>query len=208
MTAMVDWITSELAPRRLFVAGHSFGGQTVGMLGNAHRIDAVIGVSAQSGHWAVQGGSEPLKVRIIVTLLIPLLARVFGYFPWSRFAPGEDLPKGVALEWASWCRSPNYLLDDESLPLGRYASFAAPMLAYSIDDDDWGTRRAVDDMMRAYPNVTRRHVRPSDYGLARLQHMGWFREGSEVLWQEAIEWLGKAVPLQGRRSSVPGAASS
>lgn len=192
MTAMVDWITSELAPERLFAVGHSFGGQGLGMLENAERIDAVIGVSAQSGHWAVQGGSEPLKVRILVTLLMPLFARLFGYFPWSRFARGEDLPKGVALEWASWCRNPNYLLDDKSLPLDRYASFAAPILAYSIDDDDWGTRRAVDDMMRAYPNVTRRHLRPSDYGLARLQHMGYFREGSEALWQEAIEWFSRS----------------
>lgn len=195
MTAMIDWITSEIAPQRLFVVGHSFGGQAVGMLGNGSRIDAVVGVSAQSGHWAVQGGNEPVKVRIIVTVLIPLLARLFGYFPWSRFARGEDLPKGVALEWAGWCRDPDYLLGDATLPLDRYGSFAAPVLAYSVEDDDWGTRRAVDDMMRAYANVTRRHLRPSDYGLARLQHMGYFREGSEPIWQEAIQWLDEMVPL-------------
>jgi predicted alpha/beta hydrolase len=44
-------------------------------------------------------------------------------------------------------------------------------------------------MMRAYLNVTRRHIRPADYGLQRLQHMGFFREGAEPLWQEVIEWL-------------------
>jgi len=201
MTAMVDWIKSEIAPERLFVVGHSFGGQTVGMLENADCIDAVVGVSAQSGHWGVQGGSEPVKVRIIVTVLIPLLARLFGYFPWSRFARGEDLPKGVALEWAAWCRNRNYLLDDDTLPLDRYRSFIAPMLAYSVEDDDWGTARAVDDMMRAYMNVTRCHLRPSDYGLPRLQHMGYFREGSEAIWQEAIDWLNEAVPLPARRQA-------
>lgn len=198
MTAMIDWISSEIAPRRLFVVGHSFGGQSLGMLENAHRVDAAIGVSAQSGHWAVQGGREPARVRIIVTVVIPILARLFGYFPWSRVARGEDLPKGVALEWAAWCRNRNYLLDDPTLPLDRYKSFKAPVLAYSIDDDDWGTSRAVDEMMRAYANVTRRHLRPSDYGLARLQHMGYFREGSEVLWREAIEWLDEVVPLPAR----------
>ncbi|HLU06721.1 MAG TPA: alpha/beta fold hydrolase [Woeseiaceae bacterium] len=198
MTAMVEWITSEIAPRRMFVVGHSFGGQTVGMLENAERLHAVVGVSAQSGHWAVQGGKEPVRVRIIVTVLIPLIARLFGYFPWSRFARGEDLPKNVALEWAAWCRNRNYLLDDPTLPLDRYKSFAAPILAYSIEDDDWGTSRAVDEMMRAYVNVTRRHLRPEDYGLSRLQHMGYFREGSEPLWQEAIEWLDEVVPRQAR----------
>jgi predicted alpha/beta hydrolase len=208
MSAVIDWITAEIAPSRLFVVGHSFGGQTVGMLENAHHIAAVVGVSAQSGYWGVQGGREPANVRLIVTVLVPLLAGLFGYFPWSRFARGEDLPKGVALEWARWCRNPNYLLDDRTLPLERYKAFEAPMLAYSIDDDDWGTRRAVDDMMRAYPNVTRRHLRPADYGLARLEHMGFFREESEPLWREAIEWLDEAVPLRTGRRRADDAAGA
>ena len=139
-------------------------------------------------------GREPHRVRFIVTYLIPLLSNLVGYFPWSWFASGTDLPKGVALEWASWCRNPNYLLDDETLPLENYETFTAPLLAYSIDDDDWGTARAVDDMMRAYSNVTRRHIVPADHGLERLQHMGYFREGSEPIWREAVEWLEKTIP--------------
>jgi predicted alpha/beta hydrolase len=142
----------------------------------------------------VQGGREPLRVRAIVTVLIPVLSRLVGYFPWSWFANGADLPKHVALEWAGWCRRPNYLLDDESLPLERYARFKAPLLAYSIDDDDWGTRRAVDAMMRAYPNVTRRHIAPADYGLPRLGHMGFFRDGSQPIWREVVEWLDENAP--------------
>jgi predicted alpha/beta hydrolase len=189
MTAAVDWIGRELEPQRLFVIGHSFGGQTFGMVENAADVDAMVGVSAQSGHWGVQGGREPGRVRLIVTVIIPLLSRLFGYFPWSWFARGEDLPKGVALEWAGWCRNRNYLLDDETLPLERYRGFEAPVLAYSIEDDDWGTRRAVDEMMRAYGNVTRRHVAPADYGLARLGHTGFFREGGEALWREMVAWL-------------------
>jgi predicted alpha/beta hydrolase len=165
------------------------------MIENAHRLDAMVGVSAQSGYWGVQGGRERARGRFVVTVAIPLLAHLIGYFPWSWFGPGEDLPKGVALEWARWCRYPNYLLDDKSLPLERYRSFTAPVLAYSIDDDDWGTSRAVDDMMRAYGSVTRRHIAPADYGLERLQHMGFFRDGAEPIWREVVEWLEDAVPL-------------
>ena len=189
MTAMVDWVRRELSPDRLFAVGHSYGGQTLGMIENASCVDAMVGVSAQSGYWGVQGGKEPAKVRFIVTVAIPVLSRLVGYFPWSWFGSGVDLPKGVALEWARWCRSPNYLLDDTSLPLDRYRSFTAPILAYSIDDDDWGSARAVDAMMRAYPNVIRRHIVPADYGLERLQHMGFFRAGAERIWDEALEWL-------------------
>jgi predicted alpha/beta hydrolase len=193
MTAMVEWVHSNLSPDRLFAVGHSFGGQTPGMIENASSIDAMVGVSAQSGYWGVQGGSEPAKIRFIVTVAIPVLARIAGYLPWSWFGAGEDLPKGVALEWARWCRSPNYLLDDAELPLERFRTFNAPVLAYSIDDDVWGTARSVDDMMRAYPNVTRRHIRPSDFKLKRLQHMGFFRDGSQDIWLETLNWLDRAA---------------
>ena len=44
-------------------------------------------------------------------------------------------------------------------------------------------------MMRAYPRVTRRHLVPADYGLGKLGHMGFFRRGSEAIWDETIDWL-------------------
>jgi predicted alpha/beta hydrolase len=192
MTGMVEWAGEHLSPERLFAIGHSFGGQTLGMIENGSSVDAMVGVSAQSGYWGVQGGSEPAKVRFIVTVAIPLLSHMFGYFPWSWFGAGEDLPEGVALEWARWCRRPNYLLDDADLPLERYRAFTAPVLAYSIDDDVWGTARSVDAMMQAYPDVTRRHIHPHDFGLQRLQHMGFFRDGAQPIWREMLEWLEKA----------------
>ena len=189
MPAVIDWILAELQPRRLFSVGHSFGGQGIGLIEQPERVTAMVGVSAQSGYWGVQGGAERYRARFAVTVMIPVLVRIFGYFPWSRFAAGEDLPGGIALEWARWCRKRDYLLGDPTLPLERYDRFDAPVLAYSIDDDDWGTPRAVDDMMRAYARVTRRHLVPADYGLDKLGHMGFFRQGSEAIWDEVVEWL-------------------
>ena len=189
MQSVIDWIFAELQPRRLFSVGHSFGGQGIGLIEKPERVTAMVGVSAQSGYWGVQGGAEKYRARFAVTVMIPLLSRLFGYFPWSLFAAGEDLPKGVALEWARWCRDRDYLLGDRTLPLERYDAFDAPILAYSIEDDDWGTARAVDDMMRAYSRVTRRHLVPADYGLEKLGHMGFFRKGSEPIWDEMIAWL-------------------
>lgn len=189
MPAVIDWLSSEFRPRRIFAVGHSFGGQGIGLLERPERITAMVGISAQSGYWGVQGGAERYRAWFAVTVMIPVLARVFGYFPWSTFAAGEDLPKGIALEWARWCRDRDYLLGDETLPLERYHRFGAPILAYSIEDDDWGTARAVDAMMRAYSRVTRRHLVPADYGLAKIGHMGFFRRGSEPIWDEVIEWL-------------------
>jgi predicted alpha/beta hydrolase len=189
MSSVFDWVAAEFQPRRIFSVGHSFGGQGLGLIDSPHCISAAVGVSAQSGYWRVQVGREKYKVWFAVTVLIPVFARLFGFFPWSKLAPGEDLPKGVALEWARWARSRNYLLDDRALPLERYESFEAPILAYSIDDDGWGGPTAVDAMMRAYPNVTRRHLVPAEFGLDRLGHTGFFRKGREPIWNEMVAWL-------------------
>lgn len=174
---------------RLVVVGHSVGGQVAGLTPEPDLVSALIGVSAQSGHWRLQGGIQPAVVGFHVHVTLPVLVRVFGYAPWSRFSRGEDLPAGVGRQWAAWSRDGDYLLGDDTLPLARFAAFTAPVLSYSIDDDDWGTARSVDSMMRAYPNVERRHVAPADIGVDALGHMGAFRLGSERLWDEMVEWI-------------------
>jgi len=123
--------------------------------------------------------------------VLPLLTRLWGYAPWSRLGLGEDLPKPAALQWAGWLRTREYLLGDDSLPLERYETFTAPVLAYSFADDKWGTAKSVDAMMKAYPNVERRHVAPADFGLTSIGHVGFFRPTSKLLWNEVIDWLGR-----------------
>ena len=197
---MSDWALIDLPaaieaahrrwqPRRLVALGHSFGGQVVGMLADPSRIDAMVTVSSQSGYWGLQGGSERWRTRVLVHTLLPGLPRLLGYFPWSKIARGEDLPGGVARQWAGWCRSPGYLLDDDSLPLERYEGFSAPILAYSVDDDDWGTARSVDAMMSAYSDVERQHLVPRDEGVPAIGHMGFFRERCQPLWERSLDWL-------------------
>ena len=120
---------------------------------------------------------------------LPLVANTFGYVPWSRLGSAEDLPRGVALEWSRWCRDPKYLLGDTTLPLRRFADFDAPVLAYSIDDDKWGTRRAIDAMMSAYPKVERRYIDPARYGLKSIGQLGYFRPEARDAWAEGFTWL-------------------
>ena len=189
MAAVVDWAQSRFSPEHTFMIGHSVGGQVAGLLDNTRHIDAMITLSAQSGHWRLQGGLQKPAVALHVYVSLPLLSHLLGYIPWSWVGSGEDLPKHVALEWSGWCRNRNYLLDDDTLPLDRYRSFDAPVLAYSFDDDNWGTAQAVDAMMSAYPNLERRHAAPADYGLEAIGHFGYFRPQSKALWAEGLEWL-------------------
>ncbi len=189
MAGVADWASAELRPKKLFFVGHSVGGQVAGLLDDLPPLDGMVTFSSQSGHWRLQGAEQKAVVAFHVHVTMPLLANVMGYVPWSRFGSGEDLPKGAALEWSRWCRHPDYLLGDRSLPLERYQTFQAPVLAYSFADDKWGTETAVNAMMRAYPNLERRHVVPSAVGMSAIGHFGYFRPPAERLWDEPIAWL-------------------
>jgi predicted alpha/beta hydrolase len=174
---------------RVFVVGHSFGGQVAGLADNAHLISAMVTLSSQSGYWRLLGRGARLSAAFHAHVTLPGLAGALGYFPWSRFSTAQDLPKGAALQWSRWARHPRYLLGDRSLPLERFAAFRAPVLAYSVDDDPWGTSRAVDALMAVYPNLTRRHLRPTEHGLAGLGHFGYFRRAAAALWHDDLAWL-------------------
>ena len=189
LPGVIDWAVDEFGSEKALLVGHSFGGQVAGMYDRPEVVGGMVTMSAQSGHWRFQGGEQKLIVWLHTHVTLPLLSKLMGYMPMKAVGAGEDMPAGVALEWSRWCRHRDYILGDPTMPLERYADFKAPVLAYSIDDDKWGTPQSVDAMMRAYPNYERRHVEPATAGLSRIGHMGFFRPASQVLWNEVIEWL-------------------
>lgn len=183
LAGVLRWVREKHRPEQLFIVGHSAGGQVAALADEP--VDGMVTLSSQSGYWKYQGANQKYAVCFYMYVVFPILSHLFGYMPWSKLGNAEDIPKGVALEWARWCRDPHYLHGDESLPLELYGRFQAPVLAYSIEDDAWGSKRSVDAMMQYYPNVERRHLvveRP-------LGHFGYFKAGHEDLWGEITEFF-------------------
>ena len=121
----------------------------------------------------------------------------------------EDLPAGVALQWARWGRHHHYIVDDEGKPVRRhFESFTAPILAYSIDDDGYAPKGAVESLMSFFSNAARerRHVCPSDLGVESIGHFGFFQERfAPLFWQESVDWFGEfASPGAGWRGNKKG----
>jgi len=189
LPGVLDWVVDDLGSEKVFLVGHSFGGQVAGMYDRPAVIDGMATMSAQSGHWRLQGGEQKFVVWLHTHVTLPLLSKLMGYMPMSAVGAGENMPAGVAVEWSRWCRHPDYILGDRTLPLDRFQDFTAPVLAYSFGDDKWGTPKSVEAMMRAYPNVERRHVEPSEVDLPSIGHLGFFKPQSEVLWKDTIGWF-------------------
>ena len=178
----------------LAVIGHSVGGQIFGLLREPRRVSRVLMVAAQHNYWRLWRPQERYLLWALWTLVMPPAAHMFGYFPSSAFGLGEALPKGVALDWARWCRSPGALVQAIGGDAAeRFKQYRGPILSVSFDDDHkFAPRRAVDALLAFYANAQSRHqhLSASSLGLRSVGHFGFFRESaSERGWPIALEWL-------------------
>jgi len=187
----LDYLARATHGARLIGIGHSFGGQAFGIVPGNERYVAALTVGAQSGYWGHWRGAGRAGMWFLTHVLLPGVSRLYGYCPARLLGQGEDLPAGVATQWASWCRHPGYLVG----ALGaqeQYARFAAPIRAYSITDDRYAPLKAVEAFLEFYPNAVRKleRVDPAQMGGGPIGHFGFFRERfKDTLWKDAADWL-------------------
>jgi len=195
---MQDWALLDAAAALGFldgksvrVVGHSFGGQALGLLPDVERINAALVVGSQSGYWKNWPRLGRAWMWPATHAALPLVSRLHGYFPGSRFGFGEDLPAGVARQWAAWCRHPRYLVGALGVE-DAYSNVRFPIRAYAISDDAFAPPTAVEALRRLYPNSDwqTRRVTPGEVGVKSLGHFGFFRDRfRDSLWREAADWL-------------------
>ncbi|HWA36750.1 MAG TPA: alpha/beta fold hydrolase [Burkholderiales bacterium] len=192
--AALEFVAGEIKPSRHLVVGHSFGGQSVAVMPGNDRVHALLAVASQSvyyGHWS---GTRKLGLWMLTRVLLPAATHAAGYFPGGRLPEGEDLPAGVALEWARWCQHPRYLVGALGLE-DRAAAFRAPLRLLSMADDViYAPRAAAQGLLDLYPNARKEHlwIEPREVGLERIGHFGFFRERSRAaLWEGAAAWLAR-----------------
>jgi predicted alpha/beta hydrolase len=197
---MRDWVLLDAAAAssflqakhgELLVVGHSFGGQVIGLLPNPERLAGALVVGSQSGYWKNWPPLGQVWMWFATHVALPAVSRALGYFPGSRLGFGEDLPAGVAIEWASWCRNPRYVVGALRAE-AAFARFSSPLLAYSISDDAFAPPAAVKALLELYP-ASRSEIRavaPRELHAGNIGHFGFFRESfRDTLWRDAVEWL-------------------
>jgi predicted alpha/beta hydrolase len=177
----------------MHLVGHSVGGQLIGLIENADRLSSACTVAAQHGYWRLYPARQALTYALLWYGLMPTLTRALSYFPSRRLKLGEDLPAGVARQWARWARSRHYMIDERGEPLrAGFASFRKPILAYSFSDDVRAPERCVRELHRwfAAAEVEHRHVSPQALSAPAIGHVGFFRATfKSSLWHDSLQWL-------------------
>jgi predicted alpha/beta hydrolase len=179
--------------------GHSVGGQLLGLVDDVPVAGALL-VAAQSGHWRLWSGAWRARIFLLWHAFIPGLVPLLGKLPAALLGGGEDVPPGVARQWAAWGRQPDYLMSYARPRGGRgFARLTAPIVSYAIADDHYAPVRSVEELLRYYDLAPTelRVVRPEDLGEAHVGHFGFFRSRFEpTLWREALGVL--AAVAEGR----------
>jgi predicted alpha/beta hydrolase len=188
----LDALAREVPGAPLLWVGHSAGGQLLGLLDPSPVVAALL-IGAQSGHWRHWSGWRRPAMAAFWWVGLPVLVALFGRLPMKLLGQGEDVPAGVAREWASWGRRREYLMA-YAAPRGGlgFARWRGALRTLAVTDDRYAPPASVHALAGFWraAQVEVVDVTPASAGVRRIGHFGFFRPRfEETLWREASGWL-------------------
>lgn len=184
----------RLAPgRKLLWVGHSLGGQLLGLTPSLEGVAGAVVIASGSGYWRQNSPQLKRVAPLFWFGFVPALTPLFGYFPGRRLRMVGDLPKGAVLQWRAWCLHPEYALGVEGPHLRqRFGEVTVPLRMLSWTDDEMMSKANSDSLLGFFARAPKEHhrVAPSDVGVARIGHFGFFRATfRDSLWPKVTAWL-------------------
>ena len=185
----------------IHLAAHSIGGFILGLAPSCNLIDRVFTMGAQFAHWRDYAPEQRLGMLLRWHVTMPLLTRLFGYFPGRSLGWLEDTPKGVVQDWtARHPRFENAFIDgsrklaahDRQQIAQAFATLTADTLALSISDDPFGTIPAIQRQLAYFTHARKTHIHlaPKAIGETAIGHFAFFNDRyKDTLWHLPMLWL-------------------
>lgn len=181
---------------------HSIGGFALGLAPSAAMIQRALFVGCQYAYWQDYRWLIRVPMWLNWHLIMPLLTWFFGYFPGKTLGWLEDLPAGVAMEWATrvhpvfhkrYHRLPHARPPAPKAELeARMSALQAEILAVADARDPFATLTATRRLLDYFPRSERQfaRLRPRHLGLPKLGHFGFFHDRfRNTLWADSLRWL-------------------
>jgi predicted alpha/beta hydrolase len=157
-------------------------------------------VGAQFAFWRDYAAGSRWQLFGKWHVVMPLLTRVFGYFPGKRLGWLEDTPAGVVKDWSTLTAA--YELRPSGKAVGElaFSQVRAQTLAISLSDDPFGTVAAIERLLAYFKSCPRSHLRiaPADINEAQIGHFAFFHTRFQSrLWPIALQWLQQGQLAEG-----------
>ncbi len=166
----------------IYFVGHSVGGQLIGM--TELKVKKALLVASQSGYWKHWPGLWKYGLWTYWSVLPPI-SKLCGKFPNKLLQQGEDLPPGVAAQWAKFGKKERYIGSSANPLADKLSKFQTDVVAIAISDDRFAPRAAVAGLLELLPQCSSQiwDVVPQDFDKETLGHFGLFRP-NEAAWRE------------------------
>ena len=200
--SMTDWASKDFSAvanhikynyktYKKILIGHSFGGNSIGMSSEVGNFDAYITIASQFGYWKFFNLAYQPFLLWVFYVIMPLLSKLNGYFPSKVKKLGEELPKGVAMDWITLITNPDSMLALTKKTGNFYETVKHPMLIISISDDQMAPKKAVDELSkRVFKNalIERLHIVAEKQ--KPIGHLNFFKKQfEEDLWTIPTNWI-------------------
>ncbi len=192
--AVLGWALERAGAGTVQVVGHSFGGFGTTLAARSAHLSRMLTVGAQHAFWPDYHPAHRGGYWWRWHAFMPVAAVLRGHFPGRRLGWLEDLPRGVALDWARSRRDFTRAGGpaDRAAMRAHLAAFTAPVLAIAATDDPYATRTAMARALAYCPNSASEIVQldPAAYGLAEIGHFSLFHSRFEgTFWPDTLAWL-------------------
>jgi len=190
--AATEFLLARYPDKRLVLVAHSLGGQIVGLSPRASAYRCALLVAVAHGYWKLWPDAKTRwRMAINYYLVVPVSLALFGRVP--RFSFGSPLSPRIAGEMCRFGKNPRWLVDERSRPLRPFnAEVRVPLRHITLSDDEVVPPGADLDLEDFFPNAQRaRELHPpSDYGVGKVGHFGFFRRSMpKAAWEDAARWL-------------------
>jgi predicted alpha/beta hydrolase len=203
-SSAIEALRTRFPEARLATVSHSIGCLIAAAAPNAPTLHQMVFIAPHTAYWGDYLQPWRWPMALMWHVLMPAAARMFGHFPAARLGLGDDLPRRVALQWASR-RTPDYRPGSaggdptrEAVVLDRVARLNVPALVVSIADDAFAPEIAVRRFLMGIPEVpiVRRVVDAGATGGA-IGHYGYFRRANVDRWRIIARFLRPAPGVVG-----------
>ena len=201
--AAIAWLRTRFPQAEVIGIAHSVGALLFGGAHNAAEQSRLVLVGAHTGYYGDYRPLYRVPMAVLWHGLMPALTRVVGYFPARRLGLGDDIPAGIALQWAMR-RSPDLRQPAKGTAheragrlLDRCAVLERPTLLIGFSDDAFATEAGARRLLSYYPRLVPKRVvyTPSSAGVRRIGHFGFFRRAAgPALWPRLLAELQAVQP--------------
>jgi predicted alpha/beta hydrolase len=197
--AAIGWLRQRFPHHEMLGISHSIGALPLGGAPNSAEQQRLVLIGAHTGYYGDYRRVYRLPMAVAWHVLMPAVTHLCGYFPARGLGLGDDLPAGMALQWAqrrvSDLRPTGAGSKHERTRalLDQCARLRVPALAISISDDAFATVAGTRRLLSYFPGLVSPQiiaVTPAEARVPHLGHFGFFRrDAGAALWPRLLAQL-------------------